>query len=73
MFTDDRKLGELLVGECRLPSPDLVFYLKHWELGQLVSTPSPALLAKWVVTTAHHLLMLFMSYVITNRIGGEFP
>ncbi|XP_069169754.1 rifampicin phosphotransferase-like [Procambarus clarkii] len=43
-----RKLGELLVGEGRLPSPDLVFYLTHAELGDLVTHPAPSLLAKAV-------------------------
>ncbi|KAG7162152.1 Pyruvate phosphate dikinase, PEP/pyruvate binding domain-containing protein [Homarus americanus] len=41
-----RKLGQLLVSEGRLPSPDLVFYLTHPELGVLVQGPSPSLLAK---------------------------
>ncbi|KAG7173426.1 phosphoenolpyruvate synthase-like, partial [Homarus americanus] len=40
------KLGQLLVSEGRLPSPDLVFYLTHPELGVLVQGPSPSLLAK---------------------------
>ncbi|XP_071524081.1 uncharacterized phosphotransferase YvkC-like [Panulirus ornatus] len=43
-----RKLGELLVGEARLPSPELIFYLKHTELGQLIASPSPMLIAKAV-------------------------
>ncbi|KAK8739029.1 hypothetical protein OTU49_003798, partial [Cherax quadricarinatus] len=41
-----RKLGDLLVGEGRLPSPDLVFFLSHYDLGHLVQQPAPALLAK---------------------------
>ncbi|KAK8385002.1 hypothetical protein O3P69_014516 [Scylla paramamosain] len=43
-----RELGMALVSEGRLPNPDLVFFLTHSELGQLVSVPSPSLVMKAV-------------------------
>lgn len=43
-----RELGRELVSEGLLPNPDLVFFMTHSELGQLVASPSPALVMKAV-------------------------
>ncbi len=42
-----RKLATKLCGEGRLPHPDLIFHLSHYELGQLLDTRSPTLLQKY--------------------------
>ncbi|XP_037797094.1 LOW QUALITY PROTEIN: uncharacterized protein LOC119592339 [Penaeus monodon] len=43
-----RNLGQLMVSEARLPEADLIFYLKHSEIGELIRTRSPSLIAKAV-------------------------
>lgn len=43
-----RNLGQLMVSEARLPDADLIFYLKHSEIGELIRTRSPSLIAKAV-------------------------
>lgn len=40
------KLGQLMVSEARLPEADLIFFLKHQEIEQLISNRSPALISK---------------------------
>ncbi|KAK7023471.1 hypothetical protein SK128_006828, partial [Halocaridina rubra] len=42
------KLGELMVGEARIPDADLIFFFKHQEIGELLETRSSILIAKAV-------------------------
>ncbi|XP_076059223.1 rifampicin phosphotransferase [Oratosquilla oratoria] len=41
-----RQLGQLMVSEWRIPDADLIFFLTHREIGQLLKSRSPTLIAK---------------------------
>ena len=41
-----RKLAQLLCLDGRLPDPELLFFLTHYEIGQLIHQRNPTLLNK---------------------------
>ena len=41
-----RTLGQLMVSEWRLPDADLIFFLQHYEIGQLLENNSAKLVSK---------------------------
>ena len=41
-----RKLSQMLCHEGRLPDPDLIFHLRHQEIGELIENRNPTLIHK---------------------------